>query len=202
MPLQPRFPSFSRARALGFSLIEVVAAIGILAIAMGAVFMGLGLAVDKGMVNLYTQTAHNAAQGYLNQILMMPSTDLKAVLSDPTRTTLDTHSLQWSSTGGLAWLPDPLVLNGVNHLPTDNNPTINQPQAALNSKSILFRYDPKNSAIVQTMPMDFTVYLSDLSLPSNPVQGYSVLIEAEYEVPIFGKKASQKVTVGGVNHAR
>lgn len=185
---------------LAFSLIEVLVAIGILSIAMGGLFTGLVLSSNEAMQDLYDHVAHNAAQGYLNQLIAMPKASFVAAINDPSGVLLPTSSLQKDSNGNISWQSDPLAINGLNSLPQDGQPFMSQPQASNNQKTVFLRYNPKEPQEIDTMDINFTVYLSDLEQSAIPVKAYSIVLVAYYSVPSFSGLMNKSITVGEIKN--
>ena len=191
-------PTRSILKAL--SLIEVVVAIGILGIAMGGLFTGLVLSSNEAIQDLCDQVAHNAAQGYLNQLIGFSHGYFESVLIVPTSALFATHSVQLDNTGSMSWTADPLAINALNILPGDGNPPLNQPLDSHNQKTVFFRYDPKNPDEILNLDLKFTLYIGDLSQSTPPVKGYSIILGADYSVPSFRGPIDRSVTVAGIKN--
>ena len=184
-----------------FSLIEVIIAIGILSIAMGGLFTGLVLSSNEAMQDLYDQVAHNTAQSYLNQLISLPNhPDWMAVLNAPTSALFGTHSIQYDNDGHMSWTLDPLAINGLNVLPNDGHQLMNQPLNSRNQKTVFFRYDPKNPDEIVNLDLKFTLYVGELTQNTPPVQGYSIILVADYSVPSFKGLVDRSVTVAGIKN--
>jgi MSHA pilin protein MshD len=93
-------------RAHGFTLVELVVTIAVLAIALTGILLALNKNIQHSADPMIEQQAVNIAEAYLDEILNQSYTDANGVCSGETRATLD--SVQ-DYVQGSACLPDTTV---------------------------------------------------------------------------------------------
>ena len=184
-------------RFQAFSLIEVLVAIGVLAMTLGGLAASLIMATQAAQTGLRRNVAYNAAQMYLGQILSMPDTTFLRVLENPTKASFPTISIQTDYAGNKTLLEDPLNVNYIGQLPGQSGTPV-QLTNNNNIKQFPFRrrLSPTKEVTVDTLEICYTLYVTDLSTLSSPVKGYAIVLNFTYEVPYLHNE--QKTLSGRV----
>lgn len=98
-------------RSSGFSLVEVVIAVGILAIVAAGISSVTMLTSRIAYSNIYEFTAHAVVQAYAEQIKSINYSSIRNALRDPVEYSIPTESLSLgtSAQGGDLKIEDPLI---------------------------------------------------------------------------------------------
>ncbi len=167
-----------------FSLVEVMVAIGVLAMSLGGLAASLVMATEGAQSGLRRNVAYNAAQMYLGQILNMPDATFLSVLETPTTVAFPTISIQTDYSGNKTLLDDPLNVNYIGQLPDHAGASV-QLATTNNIKQFPFRrrLSTTKEVTVDTLEICYTLYVTDLSTLSSPVKGYAIVLNFTYAVP-------------------
>jgi prepilin-type N-terminal cleavage/methylation domain-containing protein len=157
----------------GFSLLEVIVAMGVFAFSAVAV-SGLLLYGYRSSVNaVYESTAHAVAQGYVEQIMALDFDRVYAVYEGRNATepsVLPLKALSPSQTPGASLeLDDPLDFSG---LPTLKNVVVD------------LRDDGAGGFREVVMAMRVTLVASDLTQAANPLSALEITLEYEFLAPL------------------
>lgn len=100
-----------RLQSQGFSLIEVMVSVGILAIVAAGISSITMLTSRIAYANIYENTAYNIAQAYAEQIKSINYSAIRNALNDPVNYDIPTESLMLGSSDNSADLKinDPLI---------------------------------------------------------------------------------------------
>ena len=157
-------------RSDGYTLVEVMMAVFVFSlVALGitaTVIQSQRIAVS----NILRSTAHNTAQGYLEQIKTLSSSEINESLDDPVNVPLPTIRLDpmaVNTNPGDIEVADPLYLD------------------QSNAKAITLNIDKNDGNKLNTMQMSITPMIENLNDPSygaDAVPAYEVTLDFDYEV--------------------